>query len=45
MGTFDILFLLVFWTYPEKNQLGTIFSGSNSNAPGYIACWVKFALY
>ena len=34
MGTFDILFLLIFWTYPEKISLVLFFSGSNSNAPG-----------
>ena len=38
--TFDILFLLIFWTYPEKNQLGNIFSGSNYNAPGLIYTYI-----
>ena len=34
LGTFDILFIMMFWTYPEKISLVPFFSGSNSNALG-----------
>ena len=34
LGTFDILFIMMFWTYPEKISLVPIFSGSNYNALG-----------
>ena len=37
LGTFDILFIMMFWTYPEKITMVPFFSGSNSNALGLLS--------
>ena len=41
LGTFDILFIMMFWTYPEKISLVPFFSGSNSNALGLLGRRVR----